>query len=30
VRVLVAMLSPHKGRIYDPCGGSGGMFVQSE
>jgi type I restriction enzyme M protein len=30
VRVLVAMLSPHKGRIYDPCCGSGGMFVQSE
>ena len=30
VRVLVALLSPHKGRIYDPCCGSGGMFVQSE
>ena len=30
VRVLVAMLSPHKGRIYDPCCGSGGMFVSSE
>jgi len=30
VRVLVAMLSPNKGRIYDPCCGSGGMFVQSE
>lgn len=30
VQVLVAMLSPHKGRIYDPCCGSGGMFVQSE
>jgi type I restriction enzyme M protein len=30
VRVLVAMLSPHQGRIYDPCCGSGGMFVQSE
>ena len=30
VKVLVAMLSPHKGRIYDPCCGSGGMFVQSE
>jgi type I restriction enzyme M protein len=29
VRVLVAMLSPHKGRIYDPCCGSGGMFVQA-
>jgi type I restriction enzyme M protein len=30
VGVLVAMLAPHKGRAYDPCGGSGGMFVQSE
>jgi type I restriction enzyme M protein len=30
VRVLVAILSPHKGRVYDPCCGSGGMFVQSE
>ncbi len=30
VRLLVAMLSPYKGRIYDPCCGSGGMFVQSE
>lgn len=30
VRVLVDVLSPHKGRIYDPCCGSGGMFVQSE
>ena len=30
VRVLVEMLSPYKGRIYDPCCGSGGMFVQSE
>ena len=30
VRVLVEVLSPHKGRIYDPCCGSGGMFVQSE
>ena len=30
VRVLVAMLSPHMRRIYDPCYGSGGMFVQSE
>ena len=30
VRVLVAMLEPYKGRIYDPCCGSGGMFVQSE
>jgi hypothetical protein len=24
------MLAPYKGRIYDPCCGSGGMFVQSE
>ena len=30
VRLLVNMLSPYKGRIYDPCCGSGGMFVQSE
>lgn len=30
VRVLVAMLEPYKGRVYDPCCGSGGMFVQSE
>jgi type I restriction enzyme M protein len=30
VRLLVQMLSPYKGRIYDPCCGSGGMFVQSE
>jgi len=30
VRVLVAMLAPYKGRIFDPCCGSGGMFVQSE
>ena len=30
VRVLVEMLAPYKGRIYDPCCGSGGMFVQSE
>ena len=30
VRVLVEMISPYKGRIYDPCCGSGGMFVQSE
>jgi type I restriction enzyme M protein len=30
VRCLVEMLSPFKGRIYDPCCGSGGMFVQSE
>ena len=30
VKVLVEVLSPLKGRIYDPCCGSGGMFVQSE
>ena len=30
VRVLVGILSPYKGRVYDPCCGSGGMFVQSE
>lgn len=30
VSVLVEMLSPYKGRVYDPCCGSGGMFVQSE
>ncbi|HZS60959.1 MAG TPA: class I SAM-dependent DNA methyltransferase [Gemmatimonadaceae bacterium] len=30
VRVLVEMLSPYRGRVYDPCCGSGGMFVQSE
>ena len=28
--VLVAMLAPYKGRVFDPCCGSGGMFVQSE
>jgi type I restriction enzyme M protein len=30
VKTLVAVLAPHKGRVYDPCCGSGGMFVQSE
>jgi type I restriction enzyme M protein len=30
VQVLVEMLAPYKGRVYDPCCGSGGMFVQSE
>jgi type I restriction enzyme M protein len=30
VRVLVEMLAPYKGRVYDPCCGSGGMFIQSE
>lgn len=29
VRVIVEMLEPYKGRVYDPCCGSGGMFVQS-
>ena len=30
VRVLVAVLEPSHGRVYDPCCGSGGMFVQTE
>ena len=30
VRVLVEMLAPYKGRVFDPCCGSGGMFVSSE
>ena len=30
VRVLVEILEPYKGRVFDPCCGSGGMFVQSE
>ena len=30
VKTLVAVLSPTTGRVYDPCCGSGGMFVQSE
>ena len=30
VELLVKMLEPYKGRVYDPCCGSGGMFVQSE
>ncbi|HAY22933.1 MAG TPA: N-6 DNA methylase [Desulfobacterales bacterium] len=30
VQVLVGMLAPYKGRVFDPCCGSGGMFVQSE
>ena len=29
VRTLVEILQPFKGRVYDPCCGSGGMFVQS-
>ncbi len=30
VRILVEMIEPYKGRVYDPCCGSSGMFVQSE
>ena len=30
VELLVEVLEPHKGRVFDPCCGSGGMFVQSE
>lgn len=30
VRVIVEMLEPASGRVYDPCCGSGGMFVQTE
>lgn len=30
VKLLVAMLEPYEGRVFDPCCGSGGMFVQSE
>ncbi len=30
VRLLVEMIEPYKGRVYDPCCGSGGMFVQGE
>lgn len=30
VELLVKMLEPYKGRVLDPCCGSGGMFVQSE
>src|SRR5574337_2011075 len=29
VKLLVEMLEPYKGRVYDPCCGSSGMFVQS-
>jgi type I restriction enzyme M protein len=29
-KLLVFMIAPYKGRIYDPCNGSGGLFVQSE
>lgn len=30
VQLLVEMLEPYEGRVFDPCCGSGGMFVQSE
>ncbi|MFD7161560.1 type I restriction-modification system subunit M [Kribbella sp. NPDC059898] len=30
VKVIVEVLEPHSGRVYDPCCGSGGMFVQTE
>ncbi len=30
MRLLVEMLEPYEGRVYDPCCGSAGMFVQSE
>ncbi|RME63789.1 MAG: SAM-dependent DNA methyltransferase, partial [Caldilineae bacterium] len=30
VKLLVAMIEPYRGRVFDPCCGSGGMFVQSE
>lgn len=30
VKLLVGMIEPYKGRVYDPCCGSGGMFVQSK
>jgi type I restriction enzyme M protein len=30
VRLLVEMIEPYRGRVYDPCCGSSGMFVQSE
>ena len=29
VRLLVEMIEPYRGRVYDPCCGSSGMFVQS-
>ena len=29
VKLLVNMIEPYEGRVYDPCCGSGGMFVQS-
>ncbi|HEU5048405.1 MAG TPA: class I SAM-dependent DNA methyltransferase [Rickettsiales bacterium] len=30
VKIIVEIIAPHKGKVYDPCCGSGGMFVQSE
>lgn len=30
VKIMTEMIQPYKGRVYDPCCGSGGMFVQSE
>jgi type I restriction enzyme M protein len=30
VQLLIAMIEPYKGRVFDPCCGSGGMFIQSE
>ena len=30
VKTLVNIISPYEGRIYDPCCGSGGMFIQSQ
>jgi len=30
VKLLVEMIEPYNGRVFDPCCGSGGMFVQSE
>lgn len=30
VKLLVEVIEPYRGRVYDPCCGSGGMFVQSE
>ena len=30
VKTLVDMIEPYQGRVYDPCCGSGGMFIQSE
>ena len=30
VKLMVEMIEPYKGRVYDPACGSGGMFVMSE